>query len=135
MSMANAAPQYLYLLDEDLYRLGNATSPRLHNVRPGDVTRYERNGVVMVRADGFGISLATEQRIKRTNPRGSYLWKIPANFPMPRGLALNPDRNSISKPGDAADHYFLCPQYDMMLSEYVALLSKLALHLERVRKL
>jgi hypothetical protein len=35
--MATSTPQFLYMLDEDLYRLGNATSPKLHNVRPGDV--------------------------------------------------------------------------------------------------
>jgi len=51
------------------------------------------------------------------------------------GLALNADPTSIRQPGDVPDHYFLCPQSDMPLSEYVALLSKLALKLERVRKL
>jgi hypothetical protein len=123
------------MLDVDLYRLGNATSPRLHNVRPDDVTTYEINGVVMVRANGFGISLGTEQRIQRMNWHNSWPWKIPANFPMPQGLALNPDRDSIRHPGDAPDDYFLCPQSYMPLSEYVALLSKLALKLERVKKL
>ncbi len=39
--------QYLYMLDEDLYRLGNATSPKLHNVRPDDVQTYDRNGILM----------------------------------------------------------------------------------------
>jgi hypothetical protein len=132
---ASAYPQFLYMLDEDLYRLGSATSPKLQNVRPDDVTTYEVNGVVMVRANGFGISLGTEQRIARMNWHNSWLWKIPANFPMPAGLALNPDPTSIRRAGDAPDHYFLCPQSDMPLSEYVALLSHLALKLERVRKL
>ncbi len=134
--MTTEIPPFLYLLDEDLYRLGNAASPKLHNIRPGhDVNTYERNGVVMVRADGFGISLVTEQRLQRMNTRGSYLWKLPANFPLPHELALNPDQTSIRKPGDAPDHYFLCPRFGMTLGEYVALLSKLALQLERVKKL
>ena len=84
--MATSTPQFLYMLDEDLYRLGNATSPKLQNVRPDDVKTYERNGVVMVRADGFGISLGTEQSIERMNWHNAWLWKIPANFPMPPAL-------------------------------------------------
>ena len=96
---------------------------------------YERNGIVMVHADGFGISLITEERLKRQASRlTGYAWKLPANFPMPTSLALNADRRTL-KPGETPDHYFLCPISDMPLSEYVALLSKLALKLERIRKL
>jgi hypothetical protein len=39
--MATASPQYLYLLDEDLYRLGNAASSRLDNVRDRDLDTYD----------------------------------------------------------------------------------------------
>jgi len=99
------------------------------------VSLYERNGIVMVHADGFGISLITEERLKRQASRlTGYAWKLPANFPMPTSLALNADRRTL-KPGETPDHYFLCPISDMPLSEYVALLSKLALKLERIRKL
>ena len=128
-------PLYLYMLDEDLYRIGNATTPKLHNVRLDDVTLYERNGIVMVTANGFGISLITEERLKRTASHlTGYVWKLPANMPMPPGLALSADRRTL-KPGEIPDHYFLCPVSDMPLSEYVALLSKLALKLKRTRKL
>jgi hypothetical protein len=58
--MTTRAPQLLYMLDEDLYRLGNSTSPKLNHVRPDDVTVYNRNGIAMVRADGSGVSLITE---------------------------------------------------------------------------
>jgi len=135
--MATSTPQFLYMLDEDLYRLGNATSPKVHNVRPGkDIQTYDRNGIAMVRSNGQGISLITEERLQRERVRhaGSHLWKLPANFPMPPGLALMPDTQDL-RPGQIPDHYLLCPQSDMPLSEYVALLSKLALKLERVQKL
>jgi hypothetical protein len=56
----STTPQYPHLLDEDLDRLGNATSPRLHNVRPDDVQTYERSGILMVRATGEGVSVGTE---------------------------------------------------------------------------
>jgi hypothetical protein len=45
------------------------------------VKTYERNGVVMVRADGFGISLGTEQRIERMNWHNAWLWKNPVAGP------------------------------------------------------
>ena len=124
------------MLDEDLYRLGNSTSPKLHNVRADDVNTYERNGIVMVVANGKGISLITEARLKRIEKVATgYVWKLPANLPMPSGLALNPDMASILNPGGLPDHYFLCSISDMTLSEYTGLLSKLALKLERTRKL
>ena len=130
-------PPYLYLLDEDLYRLGNATSPKLAQVRVSkDVDTYEQNGIVMVRSNGGGVSLITEERLQRERARytGSYLWKLPAGFPLPPGLVLFPDTRDL-RPGQEPDHYLLGPQSDMPVSEYVALLSKLALQLERVQKL
>ena len=58
-------PPYLYMLDEDLYRIGNAASPKLAHVRTHkDVDTYERNGIVMVRSNGGGISLITEERLQ-----------------------------------------------------------------------
>jgi hypothetical protein len=64
--MATASPQYLYLLDEDLYRLGNAASSRLDNVRDRDLDTYERDGIVIVRANRKGISLLNEVRLSNT---------------------------------------------------------------------
>ncbi len=132
-----ATTQYLYLLEEDLYRLGGYTSSKLHNARPGkDIQTYERNGIVMVCANGLGVYLLTQERIERERERyrGSYLWKLPANFPIPSGLALVADQQDL-RPGQKPDHYFLCPHFDMSLSEYVAMLSKLALQLERLHKI
>jgi hypothetical protein len=64
-----------------------------------------------------------------------YVWKLPANSPLPRGLALNPDLDSVVKPGSLPEHYLLCPAAEMSMSEYTGLLSKLALRLERMHKL
>jgi hypothetical protein len=125
--MATSIPQYLYLLDEDLYRLGNSTSPKLHNVRPDDVQTYERNGILMVRATGEGISVSTEDYLKQVKLRG-WLWKIPATTPMPSGLALNPDRDPRKE-----GHFLLCPVSDMTMDRYRALLSELALRCERTQ--
>lgn len=58
----------------------------------------------MVRSNGQGISLITEERLKRERARhaGSYLWKIPANFPMPPDFALMRDRKDF-RPGQNPD--------------------------------
>ena len=133
----NPAPAFLYMVDEDLYRLASASSPKLDNARPvKDIQTFDRNGIVMVRANGLGVSLLTLERIEREREehKGSYLWKLPANYPMPTGLVLVADTRRL-RPRQAPDHYFLCPQSDMPVSEYVALLSKLALKLERLHKL
>jgi len=114
---STATPQYLYTLDEDLYRFGNAATSKLDKVRlhRAEVTTYDRNGVLIA-----------------SDMKGSFIWKIPPNFPMPPGLALFPDTDRL-KPGEPPEHYFLCPQPDMPSSEYVGLLAKMALHFERIQ--
>ncbi len=128
--MAITAPQYLYLLDEDLYRLGNATSPRLDHVRQSDVDTYERNGIAMVRANRKGVSLLDEERLKRTRATG-WVWKIPSATSMPAGLAVTPDPDPDPR---TRGHFLLCPVVDMPVDKYRAALSELALICERIRK-
>ena len=114
----------LYMAEEDLYRLGNFTSSRLDHVRSGkDVTTYDRNGVIYVRANGKGISLLTEKRANTFT--GSWLWKIPAGTRLPNGLVLN---------HDAPEHYALCPKTDMSVEAYRALLLEVAVLCVRTRK-
>ena len=120
--------EYLYMFAEDFYRLGNASSPRLDNVRDKDIDMFDRNGITMVRANGIGISLYNEARLSTEHPTG-WIWKIPQSTPMPFGLALKPD----PKPGKKG-HFFLCPTIDMSLDKYRSLLSDLALRSEKVRK-
>jgi hypothetical protein len=69
------------MAEEDLYRLGNSTSPRLDYVRDTDVDMYSTNGILFVRANGKGISLLTEDGAR--GKRGGWLWKLPARSPLP----------------------------------------------------
>ena len=127
--MAITPRTYLYLLAEDLYRLGNATSPKLDHVRHQDVDTYEDNGILMVYANGKGISLFNLQELERRAGRLSgWVWQIPQGTLPPSGLALRPDPDS---PG----HFFLCPVSVMTMDRYRALLSELVLHCERTRRL
>jgi hypothetical protein len=96
--------EYLYMAEEDLFRLGNSTSPRVDHVRNDDVDMFELNDSRFVVANGKGISLLTESRLPSL--KGGWLWKVPASLPLPQGLALNDDR---------PDHYSLCPTTDMTI--------------------
>lgn len=115
----------LYLAPEDLFRLGNATDPRLTHIRrPKDIDTVEMNGLLVVIANGKGISLATEERISKS-PVSGWVWKISKGTQMPKGLRLINDR-----PG----HYSICPVSNMTLDEFKGLLSKLALKCQKVLK-
>ncbi len=112
LSMATGSPQFLYMLDEDLYRLGNGSDSKLAYVRSRDLDVYQHNDTSMVRANGKGVSLITEKRLSKLPQGSGWAWKLPANVPMPHGLVLYPDLRDIA-PGERPEHYFLCPAPDM----------------------
>lgn len=115
----------LFFAPEDLFRLGNSTNSRLTHIRrPKDVDTIEVNGVMVVVANGKGISLSTKARID-TAPMTGWVWKISRGTPMPSGLRLINDR-----PG----HYSLCPISNMPLDEFKGLLSKLAMKCQKIFK-
>ena len=116
---------FLYLSQDDLYRLGNASSAKLDHIRPVDVNAYEQNGVQMIRADGRGISLRTEEGLSAFRG-GGWLWKIAKGFQMPTGIALHNNRGS---------HYMICPVRDKSMNAYIALLNEVALRCVRIRKI
>lgn len=115
----------LFLAPEDLFRLGNATSPRLTHIRrPKDIDTIEINGITVVVANGKGISLATKDRLDKT-PIGGWVWKVAKGTTMPMGLKLVNDR---------LGHYSICPLSNMPLDEFIGLLSKLAMKCQKVFK-
>lgn len=115
----------LFFAPEDLYRLGNSSSPRMTNVRrPKDIDTTEINGISVVIANGKGVSLSTKERLDKT-PMSGWVWKISRGTQVPAGLKLINDR-----PG----HYSICPTSNMALDEFIGLLSKLALKCSKVFK-
>jgi hypothetical protein len=50
-------PTDFYIIPEDVYRLGNSESPRLSHVRARDVDTMVLNEIVIVIANGKGISV------------------------------------------------------------------------------
>ena len=116
----------LYLSPEILYRLGNASSPLLTKIRPGEVDLTELNGVTMIVANGKGISLYNKTGLDLA-PLTGWVWEIQARTAMPAGLKLVKDDRPEG-------HYSLCPTKNMSVHEFVAQLEKVVIHCKKVFK-
>ena len=90
-----------------------------------DIQIYNKNGIDYVSKDTSGIS--TFDRIR--SGFGVFWWKIPKGTKIPSGLRISRDFNP--KPSSNPTHYTVRPLIDMPLSQYIALLQKLALSAER----
>lgn len=91
-----------------LYRRGNASSPRMDNVRPQDVETYEAEGQVWVVVNSGGISTFANLGA------GKNWWKLNQGTHIPDQLKLI---------NDYGNHWSWEPGYTMPLEEY-----KIALH-------
>lgn len=107
----------------DLFRMGNASGPRLDNVRPRDVvfeevTLGDGSVVKMVKPEG-GIST-----FDAINPRmpGKW-WRIPSGTQLPDTIRVVRDQ-TVS--GTTITHYSLRPARYMTLLEFVTGLQSLA---------
>lgn len=122
-----STPQSLHIVADELYQLGNATSPKLDKVRPVDLVTYDRNGILMVHATGIGVSASTKDYlIKHVLNVNGWHWVIPPWAVFPYGLVLKPDYIPNSE-----GHFFLCPISDMPMDKYRGLLAEFALHCPR----
>jgi hypothetical protein len=65
----------LYVSQEDLYRVGNSTSPQMTKLRVGEITIRGMNGIKMVVADGKGISLYNKSGLDKSSLSG-WIWEI-----------------------------------------------------------
>jgi hypothetical protein len=118
------ASESLYLSPEDLYRIGNSSSPLLTKVRESEIDLTDMNGIRVVVANGRGVSLYNEQGLAEA-PLTGWVWKIRARSPLPPGLKLV---KTATPPG----HYHLCPSFNMTLHEYIGLLESVVIHCEKL---
>jgi hypothetical protein len=116
----------LYIAQEDLYRLGNAGSSLISRVRVREVDVMEVNGIKRVIANGKGISLYNKAGLDKM-PLSGWVWEIKVSTAFPIGLKLIKD----DKP---EGHYTLAPLHNMLFSEYISLLEKVAIHCQKVYK-
>ena len=115
----------LYLTPVELYRLGNATTPRLDQVRiPRDMPTQELNGFLYVTAGNFGISLLDALGLSKTRMDG-WVWRIKKGTVLPIELRLIQNHEG---------HYLLVPSGFMLLDEFRAALARLATRCERTAK-
>ncbi|RUT65002.1 hypothetical protein CKG00_00260 [Morganella morganii] len=116
--------EYLHLFNDDLYRMGNSTSPRLTNIRPIDIDTVIEDGILYVLPNTGGISLMDSEGLK-INKMGGWVWRIPKNTHLPFELKLVNDRMG---------HYSLEPTKKMPESEFILHLESLVSHCERYLK-
>jgi hypothetical protein len=95
----------------DLYRMGNAISPRLNNVRPQDVESFEKNGEIWVVENSGGISTFA------TQGAGKNWWKLDQGTNIPDALSLV---------NDYGNHWAWEPACTMKLDDYKAALQSVA---------
>jgi len=87
----------------NLYRMGNANSPRMNRVRPKDVKLYERNGELWVASNSGGISTFS------VLGRGKNWWQLD------EGTAISGELRLVN---DYGNHWLWEPVYSMPLNDY-----------------
>ncbi|MBD2303422.1 hypothetical protein H6G80_07500 [Nostoc sp. FACHB-87] len=87
----------------DLYRMGNATSSRMDNIRSQDIETYEEDGDILVVAGSGGISTFAVQGI------GKNWWKLEKGNDIPNELRLV---------NDYGNHWLWEPSYTMRMEDY-----------------
>ena len=92
----------------DLYRFGNASSPKMDNVRSTDLDTFQHNGVLWVVHETGGVSTFD-------NPKGQTknVWRLPKGSSIPNRLKLVNDRD---------DHWTWMPAVDMPMTEFQEIL-------------
>jgi hypothetical protein len=98
----------------DLFRAGNASSPRMENARPGaDVATYQNNGIEFVRGRSGGVSTYESK-----DPTLNGTWhKLDAGSDYDdKTLFLKDDQNG---------HWDWQPEHDMPMADYKAALAVL----------
>ena len=119
-------PEDIFVMDldalhEDLYRMGNTTSPKFNEARAMiDCRVVDRSGIKTVVANGNGFS-AFNRIIPLMRRPGSSVWRIKKGSVLPSGLRLVKD---LTNEG----HYMLAPTSDMPLKKFLGLLEEIAMN-------
>lgn len=113
-----------YIVPEEVFRVGNGSSPRMHMVRPSEVDITEVNGVKVIIANGRGVSLYTKDELDRTSLTG-WIWKFRAQTMIPQGLKLVNDK---------AGHFCVAPIQNIPVDLYKGLLEQMGMKAEKAWK-
>ena len=118
---------YLYILAADVAAIRSAIMPKFESGAPNYVDRFDRNGIQMVRSNGRGIPLLSQKPQNQASLTDGF-WTIPKTTPLPSGLVVHPDTH---RPG----HFLLCPNRDLAMARYCALLTGFATRGEYIKKI
>lgn len=111
-----------FIVPEDVFRVGNSSSPRMSAVRASEVDLTEINGIKIVIANGRGVSLYTKEELEATTLTG-WIWKFSVKTPIPHELKLVNDKQG---------HYCVAPVMNMPVDYYKGLLEKMGMHAVKV---
>jgi hypothetical protein len=117
-------PKEFYLMPEEIFRLGNSTTPKLSNVRDRDIDTIQINGITVIKANGKGVSVFDKTGINES-PMSGWVWRFSPNTQPPLGLKLVQDN---------PHHFCIAPVQNMPIDKYKGLLEELALKGHRVYK-
>ena len=112
----------LYILADDLYRMGNSSSSRLANVRRSDINTREIGETDFSVADNNGVSVFTKEGLDEC-PLTGWVWELKAGTILPAGL-------TIVKRGSKG-HHMIVPAENMPLAKYISLLESVAMFCEK----
>jgi len=115
-----------YIFREEVYRIGNSSSPKMSALRVGEINIYELKGVTMVVSNEKGISVFTLKGLQDEQLTG-FAWQFKENTDVEPGLKLVDDK----KP----EHYILAPVRNMPLDEYKGLLKKMGIKCTKYLKI
>lgn len=114
-----------YIIPEDIYRLGNSSSPKFNFLRPDEIDIIDVNESPWVVANARGVSVYNKAGMDACTLTG-WVWKVNSNITLPQGLVLVDD--------DIDNHYVIAPDRNMPLSSYKGLLEQLLPFAEKVWK-
>jgi len=116
-------PGDFFIIPEELFRLGNSTSPKLSHVRSRDVDTMEVNGILVIVANGKGISVFDLEGINES-PMAGWVWRFPFGTTPPVGLKMVQDK---------PHHYYYCisPTQNMPIDKFKGLPGEMALKATR----
>lgn len=115
----------LYILAEDLYRIGRSETSTLAKVRKTEIQTREIGEIDFVVADNNGVSVFTKEGLDES-PLTGWVWELKAGTILPAGLTL-------VKRGSKG-HYMIVPTENMALTKYISLLEGVAMFCERQYK-
>lgn len=117
MSLTGAEDRYM--LREHVENIRRASVPSSDPEAQRFIDRFGRNGIEMVRANGKGIPLLSALAFREIK-KADGAWLISGSASFPSGLVRSPDRR-------VQGGVLLCPDRDMAVAQYAALLAQVGL--------